>query len=200
MTSTVEAPLNAETIVAFLAEIIGRRGAESYLGEDVTMAEHMLQAACLAEEAGADDALIAAALLHDIGHYTGEFPEDALEQGIDNRHDRAGAAVIQPFFPARVTDCVRHHVAAKRYLCATDPGYRDRLSPASIHSLNLQGGPMGEAEVTAFGETPHLEDILRVRLWDDEAKDPARTTPPLAHYLPILQRVVDAACGQHRED
>jgi predicted HD phosphohydrolase len=111
-------PLTRGTIVAFLADIFARRGADSYLGEQVTMSEHMLQAALLAEEAGAPDALVAGALLHDIGHYTNEFPEDALEQGIDNHHDTAGAAVLAPFFPRLVTDCVRHHVDAKRYLCA----------------------------------------------------------------------------------
>ena len=192
MSQAAAKTLTADTIVGFIAEIIGRRGAESYLGEEVTMAAHMLQAAHLAEAAQAGDALTAAALLHDIGHYTSEFPEDALERGIDNHHDRAGAAVIAPFFLPLVVDCVRHHVAAKRYLCATDPGYRDRLSAASIHTLSLQGGPMDAAEVAAFRRNPHLDDILQVRLWDDEAKIPGRRTPPLSHYLPVLQRAVDA--------
>lgn len=184
--------LTADTIVAFIAEIIERRGADSYLGEDITMSEHMLQSARLAEEAEAGDDLIAAALLHDIGHYTNEFPDDALEKGIDNHHDAAGAAVVAPFFPDIVRDCVRHHVAAKRYLCATDPGYHDRLSPASVHTLNLQGGPMSAAEVAAFRKNPHLDEILQVRLWDEASKIPGRRTPPFSHYLPVLQRVVDA--------
>ena len=114
--------LGRTTIVPFLAEIIERRGAESYLGEAVTMAEHMLQGAMLAEAEGAPDELVAAALLHDIGHYTSAFGAYAPDDTVDRRHSEAGAAILAPFFPAVVTECVRLHVAAKRYLAATDPG------------------------------------------------------------------------------
>ena len=134
----------------------------------------------------------AAILLHDIGHYTNEFPEDALEQGIDNLHDEAGAAVLAPFFPTVVTDCVRYHVAAKRYLCATDDAYFGRLSAASVHTLGLQGGPMDSQEVEAFASNPNLDAILQVRIWDDQGKVPGEATPAFAHYAPMLQRVVDA--------
>ena len=184
--------LDAGNIVAFIADIFARRGADSYLGEAVTMSAHMLQAAQLAERAGADDEVVAAALLHDIGHYTSEFPPDAQNQGIDNRHDSAGAAVLAPFFPERVADCVRHHVAAKRYLCATKADYFDRLSEASVLTLKLQGGPMSAEEAEAFARQPNLKDILRVRVWDDEAKVAGRETPPFDHYMPLLQRLVDA--------
>ncbi|WP_350334445.1 (R)-1-hydroxy-2-trimethylaminoethylphosphonate oxygenase [Coralliovum pocilloporae] len=183
--------LDRSNIVDFIGDIFKRRGADSYLGEEVTMSEHMLQGALLAEEAGASDELIAAALLHDIGHYTNEFPEDALEKGINNHHDTAGAAVLMPFFPSVVTDCVLHHVAAKRYLCATDPTYFDRLSDASVHTLNLQGGPMSEDEVTEFEKSPNLKDIIQVRFWDEEGKVKGRTTPDFDYYAPVLQRVVD---------
>lgn len=183
--------LTPANIVDFIGDIFSRRGAESYLGEQVTMSQHMLQGAFRAEESGAKDELVAAALLHDIGHYTSEFPEDALEKGVNNYHDTAGAAVLAPFFPKVVVDCVRHHVAAKRYLCATDPGYFDRLSEASVHSLRLQGGPMSESEVNAFRNNPNLEDILQVRFWDEDGKDPDLETPPFEHYAPILQRVVE---------
>lgn len=190
MTAT-ERKLTPETIVDFIGDIFNRRGADSYLGEQVTMSQHMLQGAYMAERSGAKDELIAAALLHDIGHYTSEFPEDALEKGVNNYHDSAGAAVLEPFFPQVVTDCVRHHVGAKRYLCATDPSYFGRLSEASVHSLKLQGGPMSEEEVTDFGKNPNLEDILQVRFWDEDGKDPDLETPPFEHYAPVLQRVVD---------
>jgi phosphonate degradation associated HDIG domain protein len=193
--STPDFPtLTAENIVAFLGDIFARRGAESYLGERVTMSEHMLQCARLAEEAGADEELIAAALLHDIGHYTNDFPEDALEQGTDNRHDEAGAAVLAPFFPEVVTACVRHHVAAKRFLCATEPAYFRKLSPASVHTLGLQGGPMNDQEVAAFRAHPHLAAILKVRRWDEAGKVPGLATPPFAHYAPLLERVVRRHC------
>ncbi|MGF1629018.1 MAG: HD domain-containing protein [Kiloniellaceae bacterium] len=193
MTDAASPPLSADTIVDFIADIFARRGAESYLGEPVTMSQHMLQAALLAEQAAAGEALIAAALLHDIGHYTSEFPPDAQDQGIDNRHNEAGAAVLAPYFPPGVTECIRHHVPAKRYLCATDPDYFARLSPASVLTLKLQGGPMDAAEVADFRRLPNLADVLRVRIWDDEAKVPGRQTPPFAHYAPLLRRLVRGA-------
>lgn len=179
-----------DTIVAFIADIFARRGAEEYLGEPVTISEHMLQCAELAEGEGADDTLVAAALLHDIGHFTHEFQTDAAEHGVDSVHEEAGAKVIERFFPSLVTDCVRHHVAAKRYLCATDPGYFAKLSDASIKSLELQGGPMTTSEVEAFSRNPNLDAILRVRIWDDTGKDPAHQAPGFAHFAPRLERVV----------
>ena len=182
--------LDRDNIVDFLGDIFKHRGAEVYLGEAVTTSEHMLQCALLAEQSGASESLIAAALLHDIGHFTNEFPENAHEQSIDNHHETAGAAVLAPFFPDLVTDCVRYHVAAKRYLCATDASYFDRLSPASVHSLKLQGGPMSADEVAAFQRNPYLHDILQVRMWDEEGKAAAKRTPSFAHYAPLLQRVV----------
>ncbi|MBT3789175.1 MAG: HD domain-containing protein [Alphaproteobacteria bacterium] len=190
-----DAPLSPNTVVAFIADIFLRRGADSYLGEEVTMSEHMLQGALLAQQAGANDKLIAAVLLHDIGHYTNEFPEDALDRGIDNHHDSAGAAVLEPYFPQTVVDCVRHHVAAKRYLCATDPDYFDRLSAASVHTLNLQGGPMTTDEVASFIKNSALEEIVQVRIWDDEGKVAGVATPQFDHFMPLLQRLVDQHCG-----
>ena len=190
-----DAPLSPNTVVAFIADIFLRRGADSYLGEEVTMSEHMLQGALLAPQAGANDKLIAAVLLHDIGHYTNEFPEDALDRGIDNHHDSAGAAVLEPYFPQTVVDCVRHHVAAKRYLCATDPDYFDRLSAASVHTLNLQGGPMTTDEVASFIKNSALEEIVQVRIWDDEGKVAGVATPQFDPFMPLLQRLVDQHCG-----
>lgn len=177
-------------IVTLIADIFERRGADSYLGENVTMSQHMLQAAQLAERANADDITIAAALLHDIGHYTNEFPEDALETGNDNFHEEAGANILQHWFPQKVIDCVRYHVPAKRYLCAVRSGYYDSLSDASKHSLMLQGGSMNTSEVSAFEKLPHLHDILQVRIWDDLAKCPETATPDFSHYAPVLARIV----------
>ena len=187
--------LTPDTIVAFIGDIFERRGADSYLGEQVTMSEHMLQGAELAEKAKASDEIIAAALLHDIGHYTNEFPDDALARGINNHHDEAGAAILSEFFPPVVTECVRCHVAAKRYLCATKKDYFGKLSDASVHTLGLQGGPMDETEVTQFENNPHLKEIVMVRYWDDQGKVPNHITPNFAHYAPILQRVVDRHCA-----
>ena len=188
-------PLTPNTIVDFIADIFTRRGAESYLGENVTMSEHMLQGALLAEQAGASDTMVAGALLHDIGHYTNEFGDDYIEQGIDNLHEEAGAKVLAPFFPAAVTDCIRYHVAAKRYLCATDAEYFAKLSDASVKTLELQGGPMSADEVAAFAKNPNLAAILQVRIWDDQGKVSGLRTPAFDHYAPLLQRVVSSYCA-----
>ena len=188
--------LTADTIVAFLEGIFERRGGEEYLGEPVTMAQHMLQGATLAEKSGASDEIVVAALLHDIGHFTSEFGTFSMEDTEDRYHEEAGARLLERFFPSIVTDCVRYHVAAKRYLCATRPEYFDRLSAASVHSLELQGGPMTVAEVAEFEKNPNLREIVRVRYLDDAGKRPDMETPPFAHFAPMLQRVVDAHLGR----
>jgi len=185
--------LNRATIVPFIANIFERRGAESYLGEPVTMSEHMLQGARLAEAAGESDELVAAALLHDIGHYTSEFGTYSPDDTEERHHDEEGARVLEPFFPPIVTECVRLHVAAKRFLCTTEPSYFGKLSEASVHTLSLQGGSMNDDEVAAFRRNPHFEAAVKVRLWDEGAKETALETPPFRHYEPLLQRVV----GRH---
>ncbi len=123
MTDQTLTPAN---IVDFLGDIFARRGGEEYLGEPVTMAEHMLQGATLAEKAGQREEIVVAALLHDIGHFTSEFGTVRMDDTEDRYHEEAGAEVLEPFFPTIVTDCVRYHVAAKRYLCATKPEYFKR--------------------------------------------------------------------------
>jgi len=185
------AALERDTIVPFLAQIFAERGAEEYLGEPVSMAEHMLQGAMLAEKQKAGDELIAAALLHDIGHFTSSFGTYSPDDTEDRHHDDEGARLLAPFFPPVVVECVRLHVAAKRFLCATDPAYFDKLSSASVHTLSLQGGPMNAEEVAAFRRNPFHEEAVKVRLWDEEAKRPGVGTPPFNHYAPLLQRVVD---------
>jgi len=187
---TVPQP-DRSSIVVFIADIFERRGAESYLGEPVTMSQHMLQSAVLAEREGAPEELVAAALLHDIGHYTSEFGPMSLGDEHDNYHDEAGAEVLEPFFPPIVAEGVRLHVAAKRYLCATDPAYFGKLSEASKHTLQLQGGPMNAGEIAEFERNPHYRQAVRVRIWDDGGKDPDMLTPAFRHYMPMLQRVVD---------
>jgi [1-hydroxy-2-(trimethylamino)ethyl]phosphonate dioxygenase len=188
--------LTPDNIVAFIADIFERRGGEEYLGEPVTMAEHMLQGACLAERQGEDDLVIAAALLHDIGHFTSEFGTFSMNDTKDRFHEEAGAKVLARFFPDIVTDCVRQHVAAKRYLCATDPAYFGELSEASVHSLRLQGGPMSGEEIRAFERHPNIERIVKVRRFDDAGKIAGMITPRFAYYAPILQRIVDAHVSQ----
>lgn len=191
-----EAQLDTSNIVAFLSDLFERRGAVSYLGEDVTMAEHMLQGAWLAEQQGAPEELVVAALLHDIGHYTSELGAYAPDDTEDKYHDAAGARVLEPFFPPVITECVRLHVAAKRYLCAKQPGYLDELSSASIHSLTLQGGPMNNEEIAGFEANPFHEQAVRVRKWDDEGKVAGKRTKFFNDYAVMLQKVVDSHSAQ----
>lgn len=188
-------PLTRGNIVAFLGGIFDRRGDEEYLGEPVTMAEHMLQGATIAETNGQDEIIIVSALLHDIGHFTSEFGTFTMEDTEDRHHEEAGARVLEEFFPSVVTDCVRFHVAAKRYLCATKPEYFNRLSEASIHSLNLQGGPMSAEEVAEFEKNPNLKEIIAVRYLDEAGKRADMATPDFWHFAPMVQRIVDRHMG-----
>jgi phosphonate degradation associated HDIG domain protein len=183
--------LTRDNIVAFLGDIFDRRGGEEYLGEPVTMAEHMLQGATIAEQNGQDEIIIVSALLHDIGHFTSEFGTFTMDDTEDRYHEEAGAKVLEEFFPSVVTDCVRYHVAAKRYLCATKPEYFKRLSEASIHSLNLQGGPMNADEVSEFEANPNLKEIIAVRYLDEAGKRADMETPDYWHFAPMVQRIVD---------
>lgn len=192
--------LTKSTIIPFLNDIFDRRGADEYLGEPVTIGAHMLQAAHFARVDGHGDVVVAAALLHDIGHFTGEFIGMPLESGTvfmedntDRQHENAGAAVLAPFFPDLIVDCCRHHVAAKRYLCAREPGYFGMLSEASVHSLNLQGGPMSDDEAAAFESHPHFDAIIAVRRYDEAGKDPDLEVAAFASYVPMLERMVAAA-------
>jgi gamma-butyrobetaine dioxygenase len=170
------------TAVETIGELFAGPGARDHLGEPVPIGEHMLQAGALAEAAGAEGALAAAALLHDIGHLLGETEED--------QHGQAGARWLSQWFSEAVTEPVRLHVAAKRYLCAADAGYFGLLSAESVRTLSLQGGPMTAAEVAAFEALPHAQAAVAVRRWDDQAKDPAVTPPRFAHFAPLLAALV----------
>ncbi|MEO1945327.1 MAG: HD domain-containing protein [Candidatus Thioglobus sp.] len=182
--------ISSDNIVDHIEDVFRRRGAESYLGEQVTMAQHMLQTAQCAEKAGADDSQIVAALLHDIGHYKNEIPETSLAKGIDNYHEEAGANFLEDYFPISVVEPIRQHVDAKRYLCAVKSDYFDRLSAASVQTLNLQGGSMNAEEVKEFEKNDYFERCIQVRYWDEEGKDPERKHPPFSYYRPLVESLV----------
>lgn len=175
--------------IDLLAELFAGEGAGEYLGEQVSQAEHMLQAGMLAETEGALPPLVAAALLHDIGHFHGLHSGRELMQGIDNHHSDTGAAWLRQWFPDDVTEPVRLHVAAKRYLCAVEPAYLSRLSAASVYTLEVQGGPMGATEVAAFESSAHHREAVRLRRWDEAAKDPDVRAPDFEHFRPLLSGV-----------
>ncbi len=177
-------------VVDLIIDIFKRRGAESYLGEAVTMSQHMLQAATLAESAGADDALVVGALLHDIGHFADEFSAYSPEDVIDKRHEVVGANLLGTSFVPRVVQGIRLHVAAKRYLCATEDSYFSTLSAASVHTLSLQGGPMSPDEIAEFETLIGSRDAVQIRRWDEAAKATDVATPGLEHFLPAIRRTL----------
>ena len=183
--------LNRENLLDGPGEMFATEGREACPGEDVTMAGHMLQAAAFAQEEGASDELVAAALLHDIGHFA-QIQVAATDGQADwhREHDRAGQAFLAPHFSEKVAEPIHLHVAAKRYLCATDPDYGAGLSPASIHTLKLQGGPMSEGECAKFRRGPYAGDAVRLRNWDDRGKIAGKDVPAFGHYLPVLRRVL----------
>jgi phosphonate degradation associated HDIG domain protein len=180
------------SVVDGIFEVFAREGEQQYLGEPVSMTEHMLQAAWAAEQAGEPPHLVVAALLHDYGHLVHGGPEDAAEHGIDTRHEDVAHAFLSEHFGPEVAEPIRMHVAAKRYLCAVDPTYVDALSEASILSLRLQGGPYDSGEVAAFEASPHADDAVRLRRYDDVGKLPGLETPGLEHYRPLLEAALNA--------
>ena len=181
--------MSAGDAVAVIAALFDSEGAAEYLGEPVSQAAHMLQAAALAERADAPAPLVVAALLHDVGHFTGAVSGQDLMAGQDNRHSEQGATWLARWFGPEVTEPVRLHVDAKRYLCATEPDYLEVLSPASVYTLGVQGGPMQGAELAQFEASPHAADACRVRRWDDAAKDPDAPVPPFDHFRPVLRKL-----------
>ena len=182
--------IDATNIVDYIADVFERRGAEAYLGEEVSMAQHMLQAAQEAEISHADPDLIVAALLHDIGHFSNEIPDTVLMKGTNNYHEEVGANFLADYFPPSVTEPIRQHVGAKRYLCATDPQYLSRLSEASVYTLKVQGGPMSPDEVAEFEKFPYLDNCIKLRIWDDAGKDPDKSHPDFSHYRELVQSLV----------
>lgn len=186
-------------IVEEIIQLFATRGDSAYIGEAVSQREHALQAAALAEQDGASDSLVVAALLHDIGHLLHNLPENSADQGIDTTHETVGDTWLQHAFGPEITEPVRLHVAAKRYLCAVKPEYQAQLSTASVQSLLLQGGPMNADEVHAFESNPHYRDAIRLRRWDDLAKEVNLQVPDVEHYRSRLTALLHSAPNEARQ-
>jgi phosphonate degradation associated HDIG domain protein len=182
--------------VTAVVDLFDRRGGWRY-AEVVTQLEHALQVAWLADEAGADDPLVVAALVHDVGHLVvpdlldhdarhREVPDGAGQpvavEASDAHHEEIGAGWLARWFPPAVTEPVRLHVAAKRYLCRVEPAYASSLSAASRRSLAVQGGPMSGAEAADFAVRAGADEAVRLRRWDDAGKVPGVEPPPLSAY------------------
>ncbi len=178
-------------------QLFATHGAAQYDGEPVTQLEHALQTAHLAEQSRADDELVTACLLHDLGHLLlaeRDAPHDDTPtlRGIDDRHQLAALPYLREHFAPRVLNAIEGHVDAKRYLCRSRDGYHERLSDDSKRSLLLQGGVFSEDEAAAFVSRPGARDAIVLRVWDDLAKQEGLATPTLAHFLERAARCMNA--------
>src|SRR5262249_25783137 len=191
-----ESAINADAPIDWLMRLFKERGDAAYIGEPVSQTEHALQTAWAAEQAGADSALIAAALLHDVGHLLHDLAEDCALAGIDDAHEARGARWLVQHFGPDVTEPVRLHVSAKRFLCATDPDYATSPCEASLRSMQLQGGPFTPEEAARFLHDPYAEAAVALRRFDEQAKVPGLPTPALEHFRPYLEAARAARCSQ----
>jgi phosphonate degradation associated HDIG domain protein len=173
-------------------QLLDSRGAGRYGLSAVTQKEHALQSADLATRRSLGDALVIAALFHDLGHLLVGDDVNLAEQGVDDLHEETSANALAKLFGNDVAEPVRLHVAAKRYLCAVNPAYYDKLSEDSRQSLLLQGGPMSPLEVAAFDKLDHRAAALALRLIDDEAKVAGLKTPELESYRAMANRLQKA--------
>jgi phosphonate degradation associated HDIG domain protein len=179
------------TVLEQIHAAFARRGHEGY-GEGVSQLDHALQCGMFAQRDGAPLALVAAAFLHDIGHLLHDLPQDIADTGLDTQHESTGSAWLSQYFGPEVTEPVRMHVAAKRYLCGKEADYFAKLSKDSVLSLSLQGGPMSAAEIAEFERQPHWQEAVRLRRYDEGAKVKALQTPPLSHFMPYVAQVLRA--------
>ena len=175
-------------ILAEIQDILEGRAEGRYGLSHINQKQHALQAAWLAEKEGRGDALVTASLLHDIGHMIHSLGENPAEDGVDDKHEELGHAWLVQHFGPEVTEPVRLHVAAKRFLCGTEPDYFAKLSPDSVTSLALQGGPMGAAEVAEFRANPHHAEAVILRRYDEQAKVKGLETPPVSHFMAAVGR------------
>ena len=175
------------TLSEQLWAIYSGRGAHAYFGEVVTTLEHSLQTAHFAQESNAPEALVLAALLHDIGHLIDAAPSDFADWESDARHEVSGGNWLAQRFGPEVSEPVRLHVPAKRYLCATDPSFSAQLSDASVRTLALQGGPMSAGEIAAIRLEPYHRDAIELRHFDDRGKVAGLRTADFAHYRRLIE-------------
>jgi phosphonate degradation associated HDIG domain protein len=174
------------TTVDRVFELLATGGGAAYFGEPVTVLEHSLQAAWFVQRSEASVALVVAALLHDLGHLMHNEGEDVAQRGLDTHHEELAAAALAGHLPDAVLDPIRMHVAAKRYLCFAEPDYLAGLSPASLESLALQGGPMTASEAEEYLALPHAREALSLRRADDSAKVPGLSVPGLESYRSLV--------------
>lgn len=181
---------HADPRLAEIASLIELKAGGQYGLAEINQRQHALQSAWLAERKGCSDALITAALLHDIGHMVHDLGENPAEDGVDDEHERLGYEYLASMFGPDVTEPVRLHVAAKRYLCAVEADYFAKLSKDSVLSLSLQGGPMSPEEIADFEAVEQYADAVQLRRFDEQAKVKGLETPPAAHFMTYVERCI----------
>lgn len=179
------------TTIQEIEALFAEHGQSAYFGEEVTQYEHAAQAALLAEAAEADEELVAAAFLHDIGHLLpSDHPQEHMEgYGRRDHEELAAEWLLERGFPQKVADLIANHVNAKRYLVYAKPGYYEQLSEASRKTLEFQGGVMTPLEADAFERHPLFNDFLQMRFWDEQAKETGRTLPDISYFTKIMERL-----------
>src|SRR5262249_29768275 len=181
--------------LTMINEIMGGKGGKRYGLSTINQRAHALQAAWLAEKAGGSAALITVSVLHDIGHMVHDLGEDPASEGIDDKHEELGEAWLARWFGPDVTEPVRLHVAAKRYLCAAEPNYFTKLSSDSVRSLALQRGRMSESEMAKYRANPHAKAATALRRFDEGAKVKCLETPPVEYFFPYINACLKPAGG-----
>jgi phosphonate degradation associated HDIG domain protein len=174
----------------FLFETLAIHGGSQYGMEQVRQLDHALQCAALAEREEAPASLVIAALFHDLGHLIAGARKDPAGRTADDLHEARGAQLLGNWFGPDVTEPVRLHVPAKRYLCAVEPDYYDGLSRASKRSLALQGNPFDRDEAETFMRQPFAHEAVSIRRWDDRAKVPDLDVPSLDHYRGLVEELL----------
>ncbi len=185
-------------IIETLREIYATKGYETFEGDRrVTQTSHALQSAMIAEAEGATPALVTAALLHDIGRIINPRDRELTDSGKDAKHEEVGRRYLEPWFGPEVTMPIKWHVAAKRYLVATDPAYSGKISPGSTRSLKGQGGLLSPEEAAAFLKQPYAAEGVQLRRWDDRAKRVDVETPPFDHFRAAMRRCLTGGTAGH---
>tara|TARA_B100001029_G_scaffold169474_1_gene164434 strand:- start:197 stop:733 length:537 start_codon:yes stop_codon:yes gene_type:complete len=157
-----------------------------YIGEKLTIPEHMIQSAMLAEKSKCNDNLICSCLLHDYGHFLIENPDNLVKINKDGEHEAIGYEYLKKFFKKEIVEPIRHHVLAKRYL-ARNKKYFNFLSEASKISLKLQGGVLNDKESKEFKKKKYFKNSILVRKFDEAAKKTNIKMKSIDSYTSLLK-------------
>ncbi len=181
------------TSIETIVNLFDQKGSQMYGGEAVTQLEHALQCATLACEAGKSNELITACLLHDVGHLIHDLGNHPTNKGLNDFHEHRALPILRDLFEPAVTEPIRLHVAAKRYLCASNPDYWEKLSHESKRSLELQGGVFSQEAASKFISLPYGADAVELRIYDDRAKVSNKPSSSLSYFMQYVNSCLKTA-------